>query len=154
MKPGTIVSMLLLVLSLPAATWAGDIPDTPQNRLVSARKYLDTVSMKDMLRDTITETARNYPQARREAYVAYMNEAIRVEAIEDAALASMARHFTVDELNALAAFYASPEGSSAMKKFGAYLADVMPVIQKEAALAEKRFDDQTHNKGKKKASAK
>ena len=39
-------------------------------------------------------------------------------------------------LVALAAFYGSPEGRSITKKFGAYMADVMPAIQEElSALA-------------------
>ena len=41
----------------------------------------------------------------------------------------------VKEINALAAFYASPEGRSITKKFGAYIADVMPAIQEEMAQA-------------------
>jgi hypothetical protein len=51
-------------------------------------------------------------------------------------LASMAKHFTVDELNALADFYGSREGRSAMKKFGAYMADIMPVIEQEMTKAQ------------------
>ena len=39
--------------------------------------------------------------------------------------------FTTDELKALADFYGSPVGKSAMKKFGAYMADIMPVVQAE-----------------------
>jgi hypothetical protein len=92
--------------------------------------------MKDMMRDTIVETAKNLPEKVRGAYVSLMNKHIRVEILERAALASMAKHFTVDELNALADFYGSNEGRSAMKKFGAYMGDVMPVIQQEMGRAQ------------------
>jgi hypothetical protein len=51
----------------------------------------------------------------------------------------MVRHFTVRELNALTDFYGSPEGRSAMKKFGAYMADVMPAIQQEMARAIQQY---------------
>jgi uncharacterized protein len=47
----------------------------------------------------------------------------------------MANHFTVGELNALTDFYGSPEGKSAMKKFGAYMSEIMPVIQQEMSHA-------------------
>jgi hypothetical protein len=43
----------------------------------------------------------------------------------------MAKHFTADELRALADFYGSPVGKSATQKFGTYMADVMPAIQTE-----------------------
>jgi len=66
--------------------------------------------MKDMMRDTIVETAKNLPEKARGAYIALMNKHIHVEILERAALASMAKHFTVDELNALADFYGSKEG--------------------------------------------
>jgi hypothetical protein len=44
---------------------------------------------------------------------------------------SMIKHFTANELKALADFYGSPVGKSAMLKFGAYMADAMPAIQAE-----------------------
>jgi hypothetical protein len=34
-------------------------------------------------------------------------------------------------LKALADFYGSPVGKSAMQKFGAYMTDIMPVVQAE-----------------------
>ena len=42
---------------------------------------------------------------------------------------SMVKNFTAEELQALANFYGSPVGRSAMKKFGQYMADAMPHIQ-------------------------
>ncbi len=109
----------------------GELPDTYGNRLVAAERYLRVANMKDMMRDMIIETAKNLPEKIRGAYIALMNKHIHVEVIERVALASMVKHFTVDELNALADFYGSKEGRSAMKKFGAYMGDVMPVIQQE-----------------------
>jgi hypothetical protein len=38
---------------------------------------------------------------------------------------------TLDVEAALAAFYGSPLGKSAMQKLGAYMADIMPVVQVE-----------------------
>lgn len=49
---------------------------------------------------------------------------------------AMVKNFTADELKALADFYGSPVGKSAMKKFGVYQADVMPNIQAEIAKAQ------------------
>jgi hypothetical protein len=43
----------------------------------------------------------------------------------------MVKIFTAQELNALADFYGSPVGKSAMGKFGIYMAEVMPALQQE-----------------------
>ena len=48
--------------------------------------------------------------------------------------------FTTDELKALADFYGSPVGKSAMQKFGAYMADVMPAMQAEMLKAQAKLN--------------
>jgi len=48
---------------------------------------------------------------------------------------SMVKIFTADELKALADFYSSKEGKSAMKKMGTYMAELMPIIQDETRKA-------------------
>ena len=133
MKSKNIVTLFLvgMLVITPHIALGGDLPDTYGNRLAAAERYLQVASMKDMMRDMIVETAKNLPEKVGGAYVSLMNKHIRIEILERAALASMAKHFTVDELNALADFYGSKEGRSAMKKFGAYMGDVMPVIQQE-----------------------
>jgi hypothetical protein len=40
---------------------------------------------------------------------------------------AMVKDFTTDELKALADFYSSPVGKSAMQKFGTYTADIIAV---------------------------
>lgn len=123
-------------------SFAADVPDTHGNRLVAARRYLDVASMKDMMRDAVNETAKNLPENSRQPFIQYMNKSLRIDVLEGAALASMAKHFTVKELEALAAFYGSPEGRSAMKKFGAYMGDLMPVIQQELLRSQKQVVEQ------------
>lgn len=146
MKTFVASLLLLLVSSFWIDVSAADIPDTHGNRLAAARHYLEAVPMKDMMRDMVMESAKNLPENVRPAYVQFMTKAIRVDVMEGAALASMAQHFTVKELNALADFYGSAEGRSAMKKFGAYMADVMPMIQQEMLHAQKQLENQSHQK--------
>ena len=133
-------SLFFLLFFWHLNSFASTIPDTYGNRLVAAEKYLAVAPMKDMMRDMIVETAKNLPENIRQPYIQYMTKFIRVEVMERAALASMARHFTVKELDALAAFYGSSEGRSAMKKFGVYMADVMPVIQQEIINSQKQVE--------------
>ncbi|MCX5893402.1 MAG: DUF2059 domain-containing protein, partial [Deltaproteobacteria bacterium] len=47
----------------------------------------------------------------------------------------LVKHFTVTELKAMSAFYGSPEGRAIHKKFGDYMADVMPEVNKEVLAA-------------------
>lgn len=142
-----ITSFLFLVVSTSfIEVFAADIQDTHGNRLAAAGRYLDAVPLKDMMRDMVIENAKNLPENVRPSFVQFMTETIRVDVMERAALASMAQHFTVKELNAIADFYGSPEGRSAMKKFGAYMADVMPVIQQEMLRAQKQLENQSRQK--------
>ncbi len=49
----------------------------------------------------------------------------------------MVRTFTARELDALANFYGSPEGQSALAKFGQYMAALMPTMNEEMSRASK-----------------
>jgi hypothetical protein len=59
-----------------------------------------------------------------------------LDALTKAMTDAMVKHFTTEELKALADFYGSPVGKSAMKKFGSYMADVMPALQAEIMKAQ------------------
>jgi len=121
--------------------FAEDIPDTPGDRQAAAERYLDVAPMDSIMRDMIEKTSQNLPEGQRKQFVELMTKYVRVSVLERAALSSMVRHFSVRELNALADFYGSQEGRSAMKKFGSYMADVMPVIQQEMARAVKQYNE-------------
>ena len=68
----------------------------------------------------------------REAFLDFMKKAFRVEVIKESMLLAMVKHFTADELNALADFYSTPEGQAVLRKMGSYMGDLMPIIQAEA----------------------
>ena len=58
---------------------------------------------------------------------------------------AMVKNFTTEELKALADFYGSPVGKSAMQKFGAYMADIMPVMQAEIMKASAKLNQSVPN---------
>ena len=60
-----------------------------------------------------------------------MTTQVDIAALSKAMIDAMVKNFTTEELKALADFYGSPVGKSAMQKFGAYMADIMPVVQAE-----------------------
>lgn len=122
-------SLLPLLLLLPALHALAS--DTAEERLAAAKRYLEVAQMSKITDDTVNELAKNFPDDQREKFLAFMHNAVRPEVLEKAAMESMVKVFTAEELNALADFFGSPIGRSAMGKFGLYMADVMPVIQQE-----------------------
>jgi hypothetical protein len=108
--------------------------DSKEARTHAAERYLAVVPISQLLEDTFREMSKSLPEALREGFVAQMRIVVRADVLEAATRASLVRHFTVDELNAMAEFYSSPHGASAMRKFGAYMADVMPAVQEEMIL--------------------
>lgn len=53
-------------------------------------------------------------------------------------LEGLVKYFTTDELKALADFYGSPVGKSAMQKFPSYMAALMPTLERETRRAQER----------------
>jgi hypothetical protein len=120
------------------------VPDTPSNRLAAAKRYLKAVPAEELVAGTIEQVASQLPQDRQEPFKAALRKVIKVERIEEITLQAVAKHFTVKEINALAAFYSSPEGRSISRKFGAYMADVMPAIQQELEEAIEEIHKEVH----------
>ena len=102
--------------------------DSREGRALAAERYLNAVPISQLLEDTFREMSKSLPEALREGFVKQMRMVVRADLLEEATRASLIRHFTVDELNAMAEFYSSPHGASAMRKFGAYMADVLSLI--------------------------
>ena len=122
-------SLLLALLCVaPVAAWA---QDTSATRATAAERYLKVVPMSGVLDDMFSEISKQLPQEQRPEFLRKMKIAVRADSLERIARVSMIKHFTTEELNALADFYGSKNGASAMKKFGVYMADVMPEIQAE-----------------------
>ena len=127
--------LLLLVACGAFSGLAQVVPDTPANRLAAAKRYLKAVPPATMVADSVNRVVDQVPAERREVFRQALSKVISSDHIEKITLDAVIKHFTVKEINALTAFYASPEGRSITKKFGAYIADVMPAIQDELAMA-------------------
>jgi hypothetical protein len=124
--------ILIVLLAVPWA-FGQQVADTPANRLAAAKRYLQAVPPAEMVADTVDRVAAQLPEERREEFKKALTKVVSSERIEALTLQAVTKHFTVKEINALAAFYGSPEGRSITKKFGDYMADVMPAIQEELA---------------------
>jgi len=105
--------------------------DTQERRQAAVDRYLRAVPMAKMMEDTYSELAKQVPSETRNEFVNAMRKLVSVDKIEGIARQAMLKTFTTNELNALADFYSSEHGSSAMRKFGAYTADIMPPLMQE-----------------------
>jgi hypothetical protein len=84
--------------------------------------------------------ATNLPADQRQQFKQMMTKELDIAALNKAMTDAMVKHFTTEELKALADFYGSPVGKSALQKFGAYMADLMPIIQAEMIKAQAKLN--------------
>ncbi|HSH96625.1 MAG TPA: DUF2059 domain-containing protein [Roseimicrobium sp.] len=122
---------LALILLVALAVNAIALEDSPENRSKEADRYLAATPPKDMLNDMAEQVAQNLPPEQQDAFRKTLTQNLDMVAVTSGIKTSMVKHFTADELKGLADFYGSEVGKSATKKFGAYLADAMPVMQAE-----------------------
>lgn len=131
--------LCMLILLLPGIVLAAP-QDSPEQRREAALRYAETSPMADMFRDAVFEISKQLPEDQRRGFQEFMLKHVRIEILEEAAIDSMVKHFTAEELNAIADFYGSPLGRSSMKKFGVYMADIMPSMEKEMMRAAKAYE--------------
>jgi len=122
---------LALLLASACIGIPAQAQDTMDTRQVAMQRYLRAVPMAKVMEDTYAEMAKQVPPEKRTEFIAAMRKVVRVDKIEEIAKRSMLKTFTTDELNALADFYSSKDGASAMKKLGVYMGDIMPQLMQE-----------------------
>jgi len=132
-QPRTMKQKALVTLALIVCAWSPvfGAPDSPETRRKEAERYLQVSPPKTLLADMTDKMAANIPADQRDKFKKLMTTEVDVAALTKAMTDAMVKNFTTDELKALADFYGSPVGKSAMQKFGTYMADVMPVMQAE-----------------------
>ena len=123
--------VVLLVLTLSAWSPVFSAADTPETRRKEAERYLQVSPPKALFEDMADKMAETLPADQREQFKKLMTTQVDIAALSKAMTDAMVKNFTTEELKALADFYGSPVGKSAMQKFGAYMADIMPVVQAE-----------------------
>ncbi len=115
--------------------FAGPIADTPENRHHEAERYLRAVPVKALFKDMADKMAVNLPPDQRHQ-IKKLTSQLDIGALTKAMIDTMEKHFTTEELKALADFYGSPAGKSAVRKLGAFTADLEPAIEAETMKAE------------------
>jgi hypothetical protein len=138
------VKYLMVILFVVLASACSDtrqgqsdksLPDNPENRTVVATRYMEFMPPKDMLHGLASRIVQSLPEKNRKAFMDVMQGPDMEKLVYRITLDGLVKHFTIGELNAMVAFYGSPEGQSALKKFGPLMAEVMPQIQQEVKKA-------------------
>ena len=130
-----VIGLVLMASACADTGQVKSLPDNPENRTAAAERYMKAMPPKDMLQGLATRVAPNLPEKDRTAFVEVMNSADLETAASRITMEGLVKNFTVGELNAMTAFYGSPEGQSASKKFGPYMMGIMPQIQQEVKKA-------------------
>jgi hypothetical protein len=141
MKKFVLITLLALSPNLALA-----LDDTPKNREAEVTRYLKAVPPSEMMQDVADKIAKTLPEAHRKPFVDMMTKYFDINVLEEITKSAMIKHFSADELKALADFYSSPVGKSAMSKMGDYMADIMPAMQAEMIKAQKKARAATEKK--------
>jgi hypothetical protein len=120
-----------LALSLSAILPALALDDTPANRGAQADAYLQVVTPQSLLNDMTDKIAATIPPDQRAPFKTLMTKNLDINVLTNVMRTAMVKNFTADELKALADFYGSPVGKSAMAKMGTYMADAMGPMMNE-----------------------
>jgi hypothetical protein len=136
---------VLIVITFCAWSPVFSATDTPETRRHEAERYLQTNPPKAVFGDMADKMAANLPPDQREQFKRVMTTQPDVAALTKAMTDAMVKSFTTEDLKALADFYGSPVGKSAMQKFGAYMADIMPAMQAEIIKAQAKLNQSLPN---------
>ena len=141
-----VIGLLLLASACADTGQVKSLPDNPENRAAAAERYMKAMPVKEMLQSLATRIAPNLPEKDRAAFVEVMKSPDLEKTASRITKEALVKNFTVGELDAMTAFYGSPEGLSASKKFGTHMMGIMPQIQQEV---KKAMDEKQKQAGSK-----
>ena len=113
---------------------SGSVAAQTAEALAAADRLIAVQKPTEMMKDMAANVAARIPGAtdqQKQAFVAEMTNPGFMTRYQEQMRIVMAKHLTVDEMNALAEFYSKPVAQSAMKKMGATTADMMTFLQGE-----------------------
>lgn len=142
-----VIGLILMASACADTGQVKSLPDTPENRTAAAKRFVEAMPPKELLQGMAARFAPNLPEKDRAAFVEVMNSPDIEKAAIRITTEALVKNFTLGELNAMVAFYGSPEGKSAAQKFGPYMMGIMPQIQQEVKKAMDERQKQAGSKG-------
>jgi len=134
LKSKWILALFLIILAAACGekpSPPGSVADTPENRKIAAKRYLELVSPQELLRNITASMAQRVPEQHRKQFQEAMEDKELQKNVSRITEEGLAKHFSPDEINAMAVFFGSPAGKSARAKFAGYTAETMPQVNDE-----------------------
>jgi hypothetical protein len=145
-----IVMFLVVMVSACSDAKLGQsakpLPDNPENRTALANRYLEAMPTKIMLRGIARREVQRFPEKERKPFMEIMESPGIEKETNRIMLDGLVKTFTAGELNAMVTFYSSPDGQSSLKKFGPFMATVMPQIEEKVKKDLAESQKQTESK--------
>lgn len=138
----TLIMLCLLLL----ATNAFCMDNSLSNREAQAQRYLETTPPKALFEDMAEKVSLNLPPSERQVFKDLLTKHLDIDSLIRTMKTALINNFTAEELSALADFYGSNVGKSAMTKFGTYMAEVMPALQNEMKKAYVKVSSELESK--------
>ena len=115
--------------------------DDLSKRLELARQMHEIWPIRPKVENALDIAAQNFPEPERLSFKARMRQAVEFDALEQASIDAMVDIFTVEELQAMVAFYGSKAGRSVSHKTGDYEQELQPILVEmlDKALMDTRF---------------
>jgi len=136
LKRSLVVGALALALISP------NLPAYAQgDRRAAAEAYARIVDYPLLIEKAAARRAAELPASEREPFIEFITEEVDFEMTRFYAISAMVDLFEASELQALAAFAATPEGRSALAKLPALGAVLNPIVERQIADAERRFQE-------------
>ena len=141
--------IILMAACTGKSSTTGSVPDSPENRLAAAKRYLAAVPPQEMLQSTGALMAQRLPEPTRKIFLKALADKDLLKKTYRICETALVKYFTPDELNAMTAFFGSKAGKSARTKFSPYMHDIMPQINTEMRTVFHKLQEQATKEGKK-----
>jgi uncharacterized protein len=124
--------MLVALCVFTAGAYAAEADADPSlaHRLELAKRMHEIKPVKDQVDKAIEIYVERLPEKEREVYRTALKQIMNYEVLEKVSVDAYVQTYTEAELEAMVAFFGSPEGRSASEKFDAYGKIVYPEIVK------------------------
>lgn len=115
----------------PAAGVSAAKTDDMAERLRLSRELHDVRHIRNKIDDMIGAMSKTMPLQDREDFMTYMSESMNYDKLEEASIKYAAETYTAPELQAMIAYFGSPDGQSAESKGEVYIEKISKDISKE-----------------------
>ena len=152
-----ILALFLIILAAACGdkpTSTAPVADTPENRKAAAKHYLEAVPSQELLKNITGSMLQRLPEQHRKQFQEAMDNKELLKNISHITEDGLVKHFTPDEINAMAAFFGSPAGKSARDKFSVYMTEIMPQVNGEVKKVFAKMQEQPKKEAEKEGAPK